>query len=373
MLHNLDHILISPSKFGSGKRADNTAIPPLKRHEVVEGRIIKSIPPYHALLLIKGKQLVARTRVPLRPGDVVFFKVEQLSPECILKLVELRHERPAGVADLLKGSGFQGFPYKALIDILSDLTVSLRDSGPEKSSRILMRMWALLCRISLHPDKAPDPGFLKSFIDGSGMIWEHKLKSLLLLGLESRNQGAALTEHDLKGLALRSLADAEAMKFLSEKGVGRFIGALEQLQLLNLSGLEEKGKLLFIIPMQWDDGFSFAQLLIDLADKGADSTDEKDQNRVLNISLFLDMSSLGPVLVDASVFQKVIKIGFCVCNEKTQSLFNNHTGHLVKQIERHGFSVQQVTCRLEERGHLAETSLVDAILDPEEHYISIVI
>jgi len=292
MLHNLDHILLSPSKLDPGQKADNRAIPPLKRHEVVEGKIIKSIPPYHSLLLIKGTQLVARTRVPLRPGDVVLFKVEQLAPECILKLVELRHESLAGVVDLLKGSGFQGFPYK---------------------------------------------------------------------------------EHDLKGLALRSLADAGAMKLLSGKGVGRFIDALEQLQLLNLSGLEEKGKLLFVIPMQWDDGFSFAQLLIDISARREHGEDEKDQNRVVNLSLFLDMSSLGPVLVDASVFQKVIKIDFCVCNEKTQSLFNNHTDHLVKQIERHGFSVQQVTCRLEERGHLAETSLVDAILDPEEHYISIVI
>ena len=44
------------------------------------------------------------------------------------------------------------------------------------------------------------------------MIWEHKIKSLLLSGLQSRSRAAALMGQDLKGLALSSLADGGAMK-----------------------------------------------------------------------------------------------------------------------------------------------------------------
>jgi hypothetical protein len=236
-----------------------------------------------------------------------------------------------------------------------------------------MRIWALLGRISPHPDDVCHPEFLRSFIDGSGMIWEHKLRSLLLSGVQSRSQAEALMGQDLKALALSSLADVGATKLLSADGAGRFLDALEQLQLLNLSGLEEKGKLLFIVPMQSDEGFSFAQLLIDLGRKEGDEASRNEKDKVLRLSLFLDMSRLGPVRVDASIFKKVIRIGFLVCNEESQALVDRSADHLKEYLERHGFSVQQVTCQLEEQNSLADTSLVESLIDPEEHYISLVI
>ncbi len=373
MIHGSEHILISPSKLGPNKRSDNAKMSPVHKGEVLEGRIIKSIPPDHVLLLIKGKQVVARTRVLLKPGNLAFFKVEQVAPQCILKLVELQHGQQDGLGELLKGSALRGFPYKLLIDILDPLIASLKESDPRKLPDILTRMWALLGHLSLHEDDVCHPGFLKSFIDTSGMIWEQKLKSLLLSGLLSRSQAAALMEQDLKGLALSSLADASAVKLLSTDGVTRFLDALEQFQLLNLLGLEEKGKLLLIIPMQWDEGFNYAQLLIDLGDKQGDGTGRNEKDRVLRLSLFLDMSRLGPVRVDASIFQKVIRIGFLVCNEKSKALLSHNAYNLKEHLERHGFFVQHVTYRLEEQSSLADTSLVEAIIDPEEHYISLVI
>jgi hypothetical protein len=288
-------------------------------------------------------------------------------------LVELKHGQQDGLGELLKGSGLFGSPHRLLIDMLDPLIVSLGESDQRKLPNIVMQMWRLLGRISLHPDDICHPKFLKSFIDGSGMIWEHKIKSLLLSGLQSRSRAVALMGQDLKGLALSSLTDGGAMKLLSVEGAGRFLDALEQLQLLNLSGLEEKGKLLFIIPMRWGDGFSFAQLLIDLGRKKGDEAGRNDKDGVLRLSLFLDMSRLGPVRVDASIFQKVIRIGFFVCNEESQALVNHNANYLKEHLERHGFSVQQVTCRREEGNSLADTSLVESLIDPEEHYISLVI
>lgn len=373
MFNEIDQILISSRKLWLRNKADRGDILPINKDEVVEGRIIKSIPPHHALILIKGKQLVARTLVPLKPGQVAFFKVEQISPQCILKLLEPKHGQQEGVGGLLKKSGFRGSPYKSLIDMLNPLMVSLEESGQPKLPNLLTRMWALLGRISLQPHEVLPPEFLKSFIDGSGMIWEHKLRSLLLSDFQFRNQAEAFIEQDLKGLALKLLADAGADKLFSWQATTRFLDGLEQLQLLNLSGLEEKGKLLFIIPMQWHDRFTFAQLLIDLEGKGGDGAGENDQDRVLKLSLFLEMSRLGPVRVHASVFQKAIIVCFFVCNEQIRSLFEHYTACLKEQLERHGFSLQDFTCRIAEPGALAQTSLVDALLDPEEHYISLVI
>jgi virulence-associated protein VapD len=151
-----------------------------------------------------------------------------------------------------------------------------------------------------------------------------------------------------------------------------FLGETEHHQWWNLFALEEKGKLLFIIPMQWPDKFTFAQLLIDLGAKRGDRG-KNHEDRVFKLSLFLDMSHLGPVRVDASVVEQAIRVSFLVSNESIQSFLNQYTPGLQQQLERHGFSLQQVTCRLEERASLAATSLADAIIDSEEHTISLIV
>jgi hypothetical protein len=344
------------------------------KEEVVEGRIIKPISPRHALILIKGKQLLARTEgVVLKPGQLASFKVKETSPQCILKFLEVTSNQEGGITGLLKGCGFRSSPFDCLMTLLHPLRVSMEKSSPETAPPILMRMGALLGRISLRPHDVAHPEFLKSFIDGSGLMWENKLKTLLLSGLESRHQAEALIEHDLKGLALKSLTDGLTGRFLSTQGVTTFLDDMERHQWLNLFALEEKGNLLFIIPMQWLDKFTFAQLLIDLGGKRGDMGEEKHEDRVFKLSLFLDMSHLGPVRVDASVIEKAVRVSFLVSNEDIQSLLNQYTPALQQQLERHGFSLQQVTCRLEERASLACTSLMDAIIDSEEHMISLIV
>jgi hypothetical protein len=197
------------------------------------------------------------------------------------------------------------------------------------------------------------------------------MKALLFLGLTGRDQVQALLKQDLKGLALLALNDEGAKGIISSEGITRFIDSLEQFQLANLVGLEEKGKLLLVIPMQWDNVFQFAQLLIGLPGNGSqkNSKDEK----ALTLSLFLDMSHLGPIRVDCSVVDRAIRVCFLVCSEEIQAFLNSLTHDLENQLERHGFSVRQMTCRFEKQHILEKTSFVDALVDFEEHRVSVMI
>lgn len=257
--------------------------------------------------------------------------------------------------------------------LLHALRVSGEGSVGERVPHILMRMGALLGRISLRPHDMAHPEFLKSFIDGSGLMWENKVRTLLVSGLESRHQAEAFMENDLKGLALKSLSDVKTGKLFFTQAMTTFLDDMEHHQWLNLSALEEKGKLLFFIPMQWPDELTFAQFLIDLGVESGGMGGENDEDRIFKLSLLLDMSHLGPVRVDASVVEKAIRVSFLVSDEDIQSLINQYTPCLQEQLERHGFSLQQVTCRLEERASLARTSLVDAMIDLEEHTISLIV
>ncbi|MGD8757484.1 MAG: flagellar hook-length control protein FliK [Deltaproteobacteria bacterium] len=366
-------ISIPSSKLNPANKASPGEILAVHKEEVVEGRIIKPISSRHALILIKGKQLLARTEgVILKPGQLASFKVTETFPQCVLKFLEVTSNQRDGITGLLKGCGFRASPFDCLTALLHPLRVSMEKSASEIVPPILIRMGKLLGRISLRPHDVAQPEFLKSFIDGSGLMWENKLKTLLLSGLESRHQTEALIEHDLKGLAFKSLADGSIGRLLSTQGMTTFLGETEHHQWWNLFALEEKGKLLFIIPMQWPDKFTFAQLLIDLGAKRGDRG-KNHEDRVFKLSLFLDMSHLGPVRVDASVVEQAIRVSFLVSNESIQSFLNQCTPGLQQQLERHGFSLQQVTCRLEERASLAATSLADAIIDSEEHTISLIV
>jgi hypothetical protein len=239
---------------------------------------------------------------------------------------------------------------------------------------MLVRWWRLLSRISFPPEQpVHHREFLKSFIDGSGMIWEHKLRSLALSGVPFTENPDALIGNDLKGLALKSLADGSPNKFISHEAITKFVDNIAQFQLLNVSRLEAEGKLYFTMPLQFQDQFGFGELLIDLSEKGEHDTADREGNRVLKVSLLLHMSRLGPVRADVSVFAKAIRVGFLVSEEGTQSLFNDYTGMLKRQLERHGFHLKEVTCRLQEAKILTQTSLLEDLLDIGEHQINLLV
>jgi len=367
----IDLLSIASTHLGSTKRGKYPTLPPLNRGEVVEAKVVSALSPDRAILLVKGRQLLARTPVPLKADSVILLNVEQVVPECVLRLLQGRLGQPDGLASLIRVSDLQRNAYQCLIDLIAPLTTSSRVHSKQRLPEILRHMANVVRRMSLSSERLPDRHFLGSVLDSSGVLWENKLKSLLLNGIRDKNQVQALVRQDLKGLALGAMEDSSVVRLVSSEGLGRFVDALEQFQLANLVGLEEKGKFLLMIPMQWADVFRFAQILIDLPAKN----DEKrgEQEEPLTVSLFLEMSHLGPIRIESSVHETSIRICFLVCSEQVQVLLNSFVDELKNQLERHGFSVQQITCRVEERGVLEKTSFVDALVDFEEHRVSVMV
>jgi hypothetical protein len=361
------------SRLNLRGKADIGKVIPFTKDEVVQGRVIRLIPPNHALLLFGGEEVTVRTSVPLQAGQIGLFKVERVSPQCILKLVGPRIGDLAKVDGLLARHTFRESPYKSLIKILAPFMRSGGELAASKLPNMLVRWWGLLSRISFPCEQVHHGQFLKSFIEGSGMIWEHKLKSFLLSEFQSTNNLDLLIAHDLKGLALKSLAGVGVNKSVSVEAISRFIDSLEQFQLLNVSRLEGQGKLFFTIPVQFHDQFGFGELLIELPKKGEDEEGDRDGDKVFRVSLLLQMSCLGPVRADVSVFQKGVRVGFLVCEEEIQFLLGSYADLLKYQLERHGFSLLEVTFRLQEANILTQVSLVEDFVDSEEHQINLIV
>ena len=347
-------------------------MPPLSRGEVVEGRIVRAVSPHHAILLIKGKQLVARTPHAIKNDGVVFFKVDQVAPEYVLKLMEVSSDSPSGLSSLIRRGDIDGKLYQSLIESVDPLKSFSQITTNQRLPGVIRQIWHLMGRISIAPERLPDQQFLQSLIEGSGLVWEKKLmKALLFAGLTGRNRAQALLKQDLKGLALGALKDETTHGLISSEGLSRFVDSLEQFQLANLVGLEEKGKAMLVIPMQWGDIFRFAQLLIDLPNDDQEVNGQGE--KPLTLSLFLDMSHLGPIRVDCSVVDRVVRVCFLVCSEKIQVFLDSLKSDLKNQLERHGFSVRQITCRFEKKEILEETSFIDTLVDFEQHRVSVMI
>lgn len=367
----IDLVSISPAHPETTKRGKHATLPPLYRGEVVEAKVVRALSPARAILLVKGRQLLARTPVSLKDDCTVLFHVERVVPECVLKLLQGKSGQPDGLSSLVRVSNLQRNPYQDLIDLMAPPTTSSRVHPKHPLSEILRYMATMLRRVSLSSELLPDRYLLRSVLNGSGLLWENKLKSVLLGGVIDKNQVQALVRQDLKGLALSAMQDGGAGRLVSAESLSGFVDALEQFQLANVMGLEEKGKFLMMIPMQRDDVFRFAQILIGLPVKKEQQRQKGD--KPFTVSLFLDMSQLGPIRIDSSVYKSSVRICFLVCSERVQVLLNSFMDTLKNQLERHGFSVWQITCRVEERGVLEKTSFVDALVDFEEYRVSVMV
>ena len=123
--------------------------------------------------------------------------------------------------------------------------------------------------------------------------------------------------------------------------------------------------------MQWDGVFRFAQILVDFPAKN--EQDAGKEEKPFTVSLLLEMSHIGPIRVESSVHETSIRICFLVSSQQVQVLFNTFVDELKNRLERHGFSVRQITCRVEEPDVLKKTSFVDALVDFEEHRVSLLV
>jgi hypothetical protein len=78
---------LSQSGESSGSGKAHSRLPSLEKHEIVQGRVIRSMSDQGAVIAIKDRQVIARSHVPLEPEQLLLLKVEELSPTPLLRLL----------------------------------------------------------------------------------------------------------------------------------------------------------------------------------------------------------------------------------------------------------------------------------------------
>ena len=350
----------SATKISLHPEADSKSLLTLSKNEVFDATVLKSFSLDKALLLIKGRRVMARTYAPLREGRVLSLKAEEISPVTTLKLLgrEFLHSDAINIATLLSA---------IKENLWSSLTENINQYGLPKEALSLFK--ELMNDLSLRLFLKSQPELLRILIDKSGLSWEAKLRKAVLNKTISGDNLSKLIEGDLKGQASRFLAFGE------EKGVllKRFVSTMKNIQLLNKFGLEQDRKILLPIPIQFPNGlFTVGQLLIRLPQEGDDENrKQRSDKNPFRITFLLELSNLGPLRVDLSIKGKEIEGKFLLTREEAKLLIEKSIPVFVSRMKEKGFSIRSIECHLKDPEIVTE-SLIKEIIQEEGSTISLV-
>ena len=325
-----------------GRENPSDALPKLLRNELVEGEVVESYFPDTALLLIKGRRLIARTSVPLPPGKTVALRVEETAPLPVLRLIGLKagDARVASLPLLLS----------AIDENIWQSVYAWARQNPLQSNLASLLQRAL-------KDWGGDflgmgPESLKKMIDRSGYRWEAKLGQLVRQKGMSEDP-SKLLEGDLKGETIKSMAQGEGGNPLLK----RLVHVIEEVQILNLGMLENR-KIFLPIPLEFPDGwYTVAQLLIHFPRRREDPSG-KEEKKVTHITLLLNMSGLGCLRIQMTIMGKNIE-GVCMTgSEETRAYLEKNISSFLAGLGEKGFSVRSFACILKDLQEVERNLLI---------------
>ena len=352
--------LFSPTRISLQPEENSASHLKLHKNEVVEGKVIKSFSPDKTLLLIKGRQVMARVPVPLKEGRVLSLKVEDPSSVPNLKLlgIKFKDSDHINISKLL--TALKVNPWMSANE-------NIGNSGLPKEALFPFR--ELMTDLSQRLFLKSSPELLRLFIDKSGLNWEAKLKKLLTNKTIGRDVLNRLLEGDLKGLLSRFIALEK-----EDGGLLRgLVSTIENFQLLNHLGLETDRKIFLPVPMQFPDGlFTVGQLLIHLPEEDNDeSSMRKSGEDLFKITFLLELSNLGPLRADLNIMTKEIAGRFLLTNEKAKALVEKNIPVFVNRLKERGFSIRYIECSLK-APEVVNEPLINEIVREEGSSISLI-
>lgn len=228
----------------------------------------------------------------------------------------------------------------------------------------------LFLSLSLNAEKDFSPVNLKKNIQDSGLMWEQKLKAALALPNVSKS-APDLIRSDMKGLSLQLLGSATGQAPAMSERISLFVDALQLLQFANVLSYEENGKFFLFIPFLHEKEVHFVQFLADLSKHSGRGGPGGD--RLLKVSLCLELSELGPIRADAALFGKDIRAAFTASNKDTAKFLQSRANKLKETFINHGFKLSHISCCVKKASILQNMNLADELFKPSDSGLDLVI
>lgn len=316
-------------------RGDASFSPFFQRHEIIQGKVIRSLSPDSLILLINGKEVLAKTQMPLQEGQVLSLILEKEIPVPILRILGREPSRPDAMKVSAVLAGLRSEHWKSLFQEM--------DSLPSPGDRMMFEAW--LKDLTGGLSREPKTEILRNLIDRSGFCWESKLRKWCL---QKGRDVVSLDEvigKDLKGLISRSLSPGREPNPIFE----RFFAFIHNTQLLNHLTVDQDRTIFFPFPVPFPDGsLTVGQLLIHLiGDEARGQTAKEDLHKSLvRITFLLDLSKLGPLRLDLVVKGREMEGRFLLSEKETKFLIERHLPILIDHLRAAGFNLNHLDCYL---------------------------
>lgn len=368
----ISQILTSASEIRLDRKIDSKGLfSDLKNGQIVEARVDQCFSSRHARLMIQGKGVSARTHLPLQPGQKMRLRVTHEGPYPRFQLIETTGRNRLYVpSDILRSPDRPG-PFIHLSRWLAVMVHRKSTAGVGFETGAGERMGQLLETMAASTGQ-PDPDRVRGFVRQGGFTWENKLASIRMARKSlSPALVQRLIEGDLKALSMLIVRNAaeEGGPWVEE--IRAFLENLEQLQLFNSRLLGESGRCFLPLPILFDAHIRFGQMLIDLGRDSSEDAEKKE--RVVRVSLLLEMSELGHLLVELSLLKNAVTGVFHVEDHTVQTQIRDRLPELVDRLTAVGFQVHEMTCRTVSPRSLETVSLADRLIDDRDGVLRIVV
>jgi len=340
----------------------------LREGQLAEVKILQVASGGRALVEISGRQVEASVPGGVLPGDTLMMSVDSPGPEAVLQSID-----PARQFNMEKAASYirQFLPAKEpLGKILSHLTELVSEAKlPDalKSEKGLLDgiRQALRNSILSRPD-AGSHDLVRRAASVSGQNYEANLKAALELGAPPEEIRRVLLKGDLKGELLKlgaavdaktsALSDREGSHSSSQlrelQGFGNAIRSathqIELNQVMNAVNQREGNTTFFQLPyISGDGGMKTVDVFVQRHGKGGRSGKGKKPQGV-NVTLLLDMSSLGSLRADVHIQEKSLHCKIISHQKGTRDFIEGQLPGLESSLNEMGYSTK-LECQLANR------------------------
>jgi len=333
----------------------------LNKGDIVTAKVLDYSRMGRAKLLVNGKQLTAQTSVQLPKGGTAQFRVMQTQPHYIFKVFDSTVFSKNSLQWM--GSAMQASPYQLFNQLFERLE---KNSEPE-NKKLMIQLFQLFSQMAIKPGDSITPYYLMAFLQRSGLLWENKLKQWLASSQKEIKQDRLkkLIQQDFKGLALEMYNNIQDETNDIKLGLEQIIEQIEQWQLLNHKALADNGKLYFMLPLVFGNFFHTGELLIDISDSRKGRKHHADA--MLKAALLLKMTQIGPIKIEAALFQRQLRLDFWICSKELIELFRQYDTSLTTALNIHGIHIQMIAYHLKEEKDFEEMSLIHDVVKSNQH------
>ncbi|HPX55137.1 MAG TPA: flagellar hook-length control protein FliK [Syntrophales bacterium] len=339
------------------QKFDSQGFPDLHPGDRLDAQVTRKLGEGKILVLLKGTQVEADTKIPLQVGQKIQVQVESLEPQVLLRLVA---DDAAGERGKITGylKAFRSDP-QAFADLFEAAADLFKPDHLKTLSNGLLRSQArslgqMIRTLIFSSETLENPLFIRDFVFRSGFLLERALDRHLKEGAPAETKAQPGADN-LKSALIRFGAEvrqwlgsrpdipAEEFKTLIRLAeyADRSVHSLETQQILNVLSRDQENRFMVQIPFAFSQNLAMQDIFIEF---GGNPAEENEKGSPFRIVFFLNFDALGEMMIDVVIRDQELAADLSCQNVDVMTLVSSSLEKLKENLDSLGFRVVRMAC-----------------------------